>query len=107
MASRLLSKRQIYRVATYPLWDARCVCGSCWHRDRVSCVAALVFLAVLPPEEPFCARLSTGEVQALNRAAAGKKVERKKVLPEAAQLKKPVPPRKKRGPGANNFRKRI
>jgi 23S rRNA pseudouridine2605 synthase len=40
--------------------------------------------------------LTTGEVQALNRAAAGKKVERKKVLPEAAQLKKPVPPRKKR-----------
>ena len=39
--------------------------------------------------------LTQGEVQALNRAAAGKKVERKKVLPEAAQLKKPVPPRKK------------
>jgi 23S rRNA pseudouridine2605 synthase len=36
--------------------------------------------------------LLPGEVQALNRAAAGKKVERKKVLPEAAQLKKPVPP---------------
>ena len=44
--------------------------------------------------------LTTGEVQALNRAAAGKKVERKKSLPEAAQLKKPVPPKKKpfRGP---------
>ncbi|MGA7158221.1 MAG: pseudouridine synthase [Acidobacteriaceae bacterium] len=39
--------------------------------------------------------LLPGEVQALNRAAAGKKVERKKVLPEAAQLKKPVPPRRK------------
>ena len=39
--------------------------------------------------------LTTGEVQALNRAAAGKKVERKKVLPEAAQLKKPVPPKRK------------
>jgi 23S rRNA pseudouridine2605 synthase len=37
--------------------------------------------------------LRTGEVQALNRAAAGKPVERKKTLPEAAQLKKPVPPR--------------
>jgi 23S rRNA pseudouridine2605 synthase len=37
--------------------------------------------------------LRTGEVQALNRAAAGKPVERKKALPEAAQLKKPVPPR--------------
>jgi 23S rRNA pseudouridine2605 synthase len=45
--------------------------------------------------------LTQGEVQALNRAAAGKKVERKKVLPEAAQLKKPVPPRRK-----NAFRKR-
>jgi 23S rRNA pseudouridine2605 synthase len=39
--------------------------------------------------------LATGEVQALNRAAAGKKVERKKTLPEAAQLKKPVPPKKR------------
>ncbi|MDE1154770.1 MAG: pseudouridine synthase [Acidobacteriaceae bacterium] len=38
--------------------------------------------------------LSGGEVQALERAAAGKKVERKKVLPEAATLKKPVPPRR-------------
>ena len=39
--------------------------------------------------------LTTGEVQALSRAAAGKKVERKKTLPEAAQLKKPVPPKKR------------
>jgi len=39
--------------------------------------------------------LTAGEVQALNRAAAGKKVERKKVLPEAAQLKKPIPPKRK------------
>src|SRR5580698_7191714 len=39
--------------------------------------------------------LTTGEVQALSRAAAGKKVERKKTLPEAAQLKKPVPPKRK------------
>src|SRR3984885_6118857 len=45
--------------------------------------------------------LTQGEVQALNRAAAGKKVERKRTLPEAAQLKKPVPPRKKA------FRKRL
>lgn len=37
--------------------------------------------------------LTMGEVQALNRAAAGKSVERKKTLPEPAQLKKPVPPR--------------
>ena len=39
--------------------------------------------------------LTTGEVQALERAAAGKKVERKRHAPEAAQLKKPVPPRRK------------
>jgi 23S rRNA pseudouridine2605 synthase len=39
--------------------------------------------------------LTIGEVQALSRAAAGKKVERKKTLPEAAQLKKPVPPKKR------------
>ena len=39
--------------------------------------------------------LTQGEVQALNRAAAGKKVERKRERPEAAQLKKPVPPRKR------------
>jgi 23S rRNA pseudouridine2605 synthase len=39
--------------------------------------------------------LTQGEIQALERAAAGKKVERKKTLPEAAQLKKPVPPKKR------------
>jgi 23S rRNA pseudouridine2605 synthase len=39
--------------------------------------------------------LTVGEVQALGRAAAGKKVERKKTMPEAAQLKKPVPPKKR------------
>ncbi len=39
--------------------------------------------------------LREGEVQALNRAAAGKKVERKRERPEAAQLKKPVPPKKR------------
>jgi 23S rRNA pseudouridine2605 synthase len=39
--------------------------------------------------------LTPGEVQALNRAAAGKPVERKKVLPEPAQLKKPVPPKRR------------
>ena len=39
--------------------------------------------------------LTQGEVQALNRAAAGKKVERKRERPEAAQLKKPVPPKKR------------
>lgn len=56
--------------------------------------------------------LTQGEVQALNRAAAGKKVERKKVLPEPAVLKKPVPPkRKKFGPknaksGATQARRR-
>jgi 23S rRNA pseudouridine2605 synthase len=44
--------------------------------------------------------LTRGEVQALERAAAGKKVERKKTLPEAAQLKKPVPPRKRSSPAA-------
>jgi 23S rRNA pseudouridine2605 synthase len=38
--------------------------------------------------------LTPGEVQALNRAAAGRPVERKKTLPEAAQLKKPVPPKR-------------
>ena len=39
--------------------------------------------------------LTPGEVLALHRAAAGLKVERKKVLPEAAVLKKPVPPKHK------------
>ena len=47
--------------------------------------------------------LTPGEVQALNRAAAGKHVERKKVLPEAAQLKKPVPPRDAKKPKRNRF----
>ncbi len=40
--------------------------------------------------------LTLGEVTALDRAAKGKKVERKRTLPEAAQLKKPVPPRRPR-----------
>jgi 23S rRNA pseudouridine2605 synthase len=48
--------------------------------------------------------LTPGEVQALNRAAAGKHVERKKVLPEPAQLKKPVPPRKRQGQRARGQR---
>lgn len=39
--------------------------------------------------------LTAGEVTALDRAAKGKKVERKRTLPEAAQLKKPIPPKKK------------
>ncbi len=46
--------------------------------------------------------LTQGEVQALNRAAAGKSVERKKTMPEAAQLKKPVPPKRKRPGGAGS-----
>lgn len=37
--------------------------------------------------------LTAGEVTALDRASKGKKVERKRSLPEAAQLRKPVPPR--------------
>lgn len=40
--------------------------------------------------------LTPGEVTALDRAAKGKKVERKRQLPEAAQLKKPVPPKANR-----------
>ncbi len=39
--------------------------------------------------------LTHGEVLALHRAAAGLKVERRKNLPEAAQLKKPVPPKRR------------
>jgi 23S rRNA pseudouridine2605 synthase len=49
--------------------------------------------------------LTPGEVQALNRAAAGKHVERKKVLPEAAQLKKPVPPRNSKKPNRSGSRR--
>jgi 23S rRNA pseudouridine2605 synthase len=53
--------------------------------------------------------LTPGEVQALNRAAAGKPVERKKTLPEAAQLKKPVPPRRsaRSQPRSNSSRNRA
>ena len=47
--------------------------------------------------------LTAGEVQALNRAAAGKHVERKKILPEAAQLKKPVPRRDAKKPKPKGF----
>lgn len=48
--------------------------------------------------------LTQGEVQALNRAAAGKKVERKRERPEAAQLKKPVPPKRNRSARASRPR---
>ena len=40
--------------------------------------------------------LTAGEVTALDRAAKGKKVERRRALPEPAQLKKPVPPKANR-----------
>ncbi len=72
------------------------------HRVHVEKIRRIGYGALVLDVPPGAFReLTQGEVQALNRAAAGKKVERKKTLPEAAQLKKPVPPRKKA------FRKRL
>jgi 23S rRNA pseudouridine2605 synthase len=65
------------------------------HVEKIRRIAYGALTLDVPPGA--FRELTSGEVQALGRAAAGKKVERKKVVPEAAQLKKPVPPRK-RGP---------
>jgi len=64
------------------------------HVEKIRRIAYGALTLDVPPGA--FRELTQGEVQALNRAAAGKKVERKKVLPEAAQLKKPVPPKRKR-----------
>ena len=63
------------------------------HVEKIRRIGYGALLLDVPPGG--FRELTPGEVQALGRAAAGKKVERKKVAPEAAQLKKPVPPRKK------------
>jgi len=63
------------------------------HVEKIRRIAYGALTLDVPPGA--FRELTTGEVQALNRAAAGKKVERKKVLPEAAQLKKPLPPKRK------------
>ncbi len=63
------------------------------HVEKIRRIAYGALTLDVPPGA--FRELTTGEVQALNRAAAGKKVERKRERPEAAQLKKPVPPRKR------------
>ena len=63
------------------------------HVEKIRRIAYGALTLDVPPAA--FRELTTGEVQALNRAAAGKKVERKRERPEAAQLKKPVPPRKR------------
>lgn len=63
------------------------------HVEKIRRIAYGALTLDVPPGA--FRELTPGEVQALNRAAAGKKVERKRERPEAAQLKKPVPPRKK------------
>ena len=68
------------------------------HVEKIRRIAYGALLLDVPPGG--FRELTQGEVQALQRAAAGKKVERKKVAPEAAQLKKPVPPKRKGRPGA-------
>ena len=65
------------------------------HAEKIRRIGYGALVLDVPPGA--FRELTTGEVQALNRAAAGKKVERRKVMPEAAQLKKPVPPRKRSG----------
>ena len=72
------------------------------HVEKIRRIAYGALTLDVPPGA--FRELLPGEVQALNRAAAGKKVERKKVLPEAAQLKKPVPPRRKPRPSTRRTR---
>ncbi len=66
------------------------------HVEKIRRIAYGALTLDVPPGA--FRELTTGEVQALNRAAAGKKVERKRERPEAAQLKKPVPPKRARRP---------
>lgn len=63
------------------------------HVEKIRRIAYGALTLDVPPGA--FRELSMGEVQALNRAAAGKKVERKRERPEAAQLKKPVPPKRR------------
>ena len=63
------------------------------HVEKIRRIAYGALTLDVPPGA--FRELTGGEVQALNRAAAGKKVERKRERPEAAQLKKPVPPKKR------------
>ncbi len=63
------------------------------HVEKIRRIAYGALTLDVPPGA--FRELTTGEVQALNRAAAGKKVERKRERPEAAQLKKPVPPKRR------------
>jgi 23S rRNA pseudouridine2605 synthase len=63
------------------------------HVEKIRRIAYGALVLDVPPGA--FRELKPGEVQALERAAAGKKVERKKVFPDAAVLKKPVPPKRK------------
>jgi 23S rRNA pseudouridine2605 synthase len=62
------------------------------HVEKIRRIAYGALTLDVPPGA--FRELTQGEVQALNRAAAGKKVERKRERPEPAQLKKPVPPKR-------------
>ena len=64
------------------------------HVEKIRRIAYGALQLDVPPGE--FRELTPGEVTALGRAATGRKVERKRELPEAAQLKKPVPPRSAR-----------
>ncbi|MFP5231729.1 MAG: pseudouridine synthase [Acidobacteriota bacterium] len=61
------------------------------HVEKIRRIAYGALTLDVPPGS--FRELTQGEVLALHRAAAGMKVERRKTLPEAAQLKKPVPPK--------------
>ncbi len=63
------------------------------HVEKIRRIAYGALTLDVPPGS--FRELTHGEVLALHRAAAGLKVERRKVLPEAAVLKKPVPPKRK------------
>ncbi len=72
------------------------------HVEKIRRIAYGALTLDVPPGA--FRELTTGEVQALSRAAAGKKVERKRERPEAAQLKKPVPPKRTRRSQASRSR---
>lgn len=70
------------------------------HVEKIRRIGYGALRLDVPPGE--YRELTPGEVMALERAARGLKVTPKQKVPEHAQLRKPVPPKKKRGPSSRD-----
>ncbi|HEU4634686.1 MAG TPA: pseudouridine synthase [Edaphobacter sp.] len=74
------------------------------HVEKIRRIGYGALRLDVPPGE--YRELTPGEVMALERAARGLKVTPKQRVPEFAQLKKPVPPKKKRQPALRDRNRR-